>query len=265
MIPKIIHQTWKTSSLPEQFHTYRETWIRHHPQWEYRFYDDAACRTVVQNAFPDLLTLYDRCLFPIQRADIFRYLVIAAEGGLYADLDMECYKNMETLLDGKEARFFNRRHPQQIANCIFAAKKNHPVFTKIMDEIALRLDGRFPPDEVIETTGPGMLSDVVHLYQRQYDLHILPRICWIPPTRPDYPNIFPFNLHMYAKHHFSGTWKDNNGKNGKAFVRPQGRGFPERIKETLFDIRELYYKLPPSPVWREDFFPGRKNPLRSRQ
>jgi mannosyltransferase OCH1-like enzyme len=268
MIPKIIHQTWKNSNLPVKFRTYQKTWINHHPQWEYRFYDDEACRLIVQKYFPSTLVLYDSCPYPVQRADIFRYLVVAASGGIYADIDMECYKNMEPLLAGRECVFgvetklsprkavlSNHKHSERIANCIFAATKNHPIFYKIMEEVTLRLDiSCNAPSEIIETTGPGMLTDVVQKYRKQYDLYILPQICWLPPTKPDYPNIFPFNLHMYAKHHFSGTWK-----NEKACESTRKKSFLTPMRETLFEIPELLYKLPPSPVWREDFYFWRKN------
>jgi inositol phosphorylceramide mannosyltransferase catalytic subunit len=270
MIPKIIHQTWKSSNLPDNFRAYQNTWINHHPGWEYRFYDDAACRAVVEKSFPRFLVLYDSCPSPVQRADIFRYLVVAAEGGIYADIDMECYKNMEPLLMGRQCvfgveatlsprqvRLLNHRHSERIANCIFAARSNHPVFNKVMEEVASRLARRNPSGGIIETTGPGMLTDVVQKYRREYDLHILPQICWLPPTKPDYPNSFPFNLHMYAKHHFSGSWKQEpaQGHDEKAEAIVTGTAAPSSF---LCDIRELYYKLPPSPVWREDFCFRRK-------
>jgi hypothetical protein len=109
-----------------------------------------------------------------------------------------------------------------------------------------------------------MLTDVVQEYRRSYDLHILPQICWLPPTGPYYPDIFPFNLHMYAKHHFSGTWKNKNDKKETAQASSQGTGALGRIREILCDIRDFHYKLPPSPVWREDFSFRRKNVLRSK-
>lgn len=268
MIPRIIHQTWKDSALPVQFRAYQKTWIDHHPQWEYHFYDDADCRSFVREYFPSLLSLYDNCPYPVQRADIFRYLVVAARGGIYADIDMECYKNMEPLLVGRECVFgvetklssqkavlLGHKYSERVANCIFAAKQNHPIFDKVIAEITLRLSGRCKvPAEIIETTGPGMLTDVVQKYRKQYSLHILPQICWLPPTKPGYPNIFPFNLHMYAKHHFSGTWK-----NEKACESTRKKGFLTQMRETLFEIPELLYKLPPSPIWREDFYFWRKN------
>jgi inositol phosphorylceramide mannosyltransferase catalytic subunit len=279
MIPKIIHQTWKSSNLPENFRAYQKTWILHHPDWEYCFYDDAACRAVVQKYFPELLALYDDCASAVQRADIFRYLVVAVSGGIYADIDMECYKNVEPLLAGKEcvfgvetqlsprqARLLNHRHSERIANCIFAAKSNHPIFGKVIEEVVGRLKGDYHHRGIIETTGPGMLTDVVQKYRQQYELNILPQICWLPPTSPDYPNSFPFNLHIYAKHHFSGTWKKENedlpdtscnGLQCGAWPIMQMRKMAKACL-SLCDIRELYYKLPPSPVWREDFYFWRK-------
>jgi mannosyltransferase OCH1-like enzyme len=228
----------------------------------------------------------------VQRADIFRYLVVAAYGGIYADMDMECYRNMEPLLAGKEAvfgvevllsprqtRLLNHQYSERIANCIFAARSSHPIFSRFMEEVSLRLDGRYPSGEVIETTGPGMLTDVVQKYRKKYDLHILPQICWLPPSDPYYPNVFPFNLHMYAKHHFSGTWKNkNNNRHSREYpnnlkvTRGHVGGNPEKIgvggvglfgllKETLCGIREIYYRLPPSPIWREDFYFHKKRPL----
>jgi len=299
MIQKIIHQTWKSSNLPDNFRTYQKTWIAHHSDWEYRFYDDAACHDFVQNSFPDLLTIYNACPHPVQRADIFRYLVVAAQGGIYADMDMECYKNMEPLLEGRECVFgvetilsplqtqlWKHRHSERIANCIFAAQSKHPMFDRIIEEVVLRLDGRYPMEEIIETTGPGMLTDVVQQYRKKYALHVLPQICWLPPSDPYYPNIFPFNLHMYAKHHFSGTWKNKNNNchsreytdNLKASrghkpgrdrndrkMSVWGVGYVGRLKEALCAIREIYYKLPPSPVWREDFCFWRKNAPHNKQ
>ena len=262
--------------MPEKFQAYQKTWIMYHPQWEYRFYDDAACRALVQLEFPDWLALYDSCPYPVQRADIFRYLVIASNGGIYADIDMECYKNMEPLLAGKECvfgvetilsprqtRLLNHQYAERIANCIFAAQKNHPVFNRIMNEVSQRLAEK--PAGILETTGPGMLTDVVQKYRKQYDVHILPQINWLPPISADYPNCFPFNLRMYAKHHFAGTWKNENMEAPRLRRRLSGNRPLTLLKNIakffylFFNIRGLYYKILSSPVWKGNLYFRRKN------
>jgi mannosyltransferase OCH1-like enzyme len=283
MIPKIIHQTWKSSNLPEKFQAYQKTWIMYHPQWEYRFYDDAACRAFVQREFPDLLVLYDGCPYPVQRADIFRYLVVASNGGIYADIDMECYKNMESLFAGRECVFgvetilsprqrrsLNHVYAERIANCIFAASRKHPIFDKIIEEVVMRLDK--VPEGIVETTGPGMLTDVVQKYRKRYDLRILPQIYWLTPTGNDYPNHFPFNLHMYAKHHFAGTWKNENEKLKASCLNSRLRGnrFIVLIRNVakfffiIFNIRGFCYKMMMSPVWTGNFYFWRKNTSRKK-
>lgn len=219
-IPRIIHQTWASQDIPARFRRFSEGWRRHHPDWEYRFYDDAACREVVAESFPGLLQLYDSCPHAVQRADIFRYLIVARQGGLYADMDMECVRCVEPLLEGRRAVFgvedvlsrratrrLGHRHRERIANFIFAAEPGHPIF----DAIVARLEALPGPwdltREVLETTGPGMLTDVVQENRHALDLTVLPRDCWAPRDLWP-PRFFPFDRHMYARHHFAGTWKE---------------------------------------------------------
>jgi len=223
-IPKIIHQTWKSDRLPGRFRFFQNTWRRHHPTWEYRFYDDDACRQVVAEAFPGLLSMYDRCPHPVQRADIFRYLVVAREGGLYADMDMECLQSVEPLLEGREAvfgvedllsarrtRHLNLRHKERIANFIFAAEAGHAVFEKIVGWLEALPGSWDMVREVLETTGPGMLTNLVQDHRDTLDLTILPRIAWASADWRFW-RIVPRDRRIHARHHFAGTWKDSHGR-----------------------------------------------------
>lgn len=227
-IPRIIHQTWKSDRPPTPFRSHVESWRRHHPGWDHRFYDDAACRRLVAEGFPDILDLYDRCPHGVQRADIFRYLVVWREGGLYADMDVECVRSVEPLLDGRcavfgeedhlsrrRARALALRYRQRIANFIFAAEAGHPVF----DVVATRLralPGAWDLEhEVLETTGPGMLTDVVQECRHTMDITVLPRNRWAPRGWWP-PRVFPFDRGIYARHHFAGTWRASVGAEGTA-------------------------------------------------
>jgi len=177
-------------------------------------------------------------------------------------LDVECLQNMEGILDGKRAVFgvedrlslrrtrqLNHRYSDRIANFIFAAEANHPIFLKIIEALK-NLPGIWDLEaEVLETTGPGMLTNVVQDHRDSLGLTILPRICWAPPKR-GYPACFPFNLHMYARHHFSGSWKQRRPETG-------GKGGFWGVRGD-WDIRELCYRLPPFPVWKSDFLPRKR-------
>jgi hypothetical protein len=268
-IPHILHQTWKTRDLPARFVELCESWRRFHPDWEIRLYDDADCRAFVTREFPDLLALYDGLAKPIQRADFFRYLVVFRCGGLYADVDMECRRNHDALLAGCglvlgveetwspiEVRRGRFPHRIRIANCIFAARPEHGFLQLAIDEIR-RGAAVVSPEEVIDFTGPGLLTHLVHEHGGKFPLRLLPQICWMPPSLPSYPDLFPFTRHIYAKHHFAGTWK-TGGKHKLSF----GRLIRSLVHEVWQDLREarspaevlayLRAKLPPAPLWRDD-------------
>jgi mannosyltransferase OCH1-like enzyme len=76
MIPRIIHQTWKTREVPKQFLFFQKTWQTHHPEWEYRFWTDEDSRELVAHHYPAFLGTYDAYRDPICRVDAFRYLVV---------------------------------------------------------------------------------------------------------------------------------------------------------------------------------------------
>jgi mannosyltransferase OCH1-like enzyme len=52
LIPKIIHQTYKSSVVPEHLLWLVRTWRDFNPRYEIRFYDDAACDNFVATEFP---------------------------------------------------------------------------------------------------------------------------------------------------------------------------------------------------------------------
>jgi hypothetical protein len=51
-----------------------------------------------------------------------------------------------------------------------------------------------------------MLTDVVQGRRAEMGLTVLPRSRWAPHDWWP-PRIFPFDRHVYARHHFAGTWK----------------------------------------------------------
>lgn len=96
MIPKIIHQTWKTNNLPNDFKLWSNTWKILNPDYIYKFYDDDDCLLFINNNYPEFINLYNN-LIPIQKSDVFRYLILHKYGGFYADMDTICYRSIEQL------------------------------------------------------------------------------------------------------------------------------------------------------------------------
>jgi inositol phosphorylceramide mannosyltransferase catalytic subunit len=228
VIPRIIHQTWKTNHLPPLFVRCRRSWLRHHPSWSYRFYTDQDCHRFVLTRCPEFYALYRSLARPVQRADLFRYLVIYLEGGLYADMDMYCFKPLDPLMKETEVLFTKEMlitrcyqqqlgyaHPFQVANCIFAARPGQAFLKSILDHVKAAEPGPALTDADVESqTGPRMLTRLFFKAPQMMrdKIRLLPPICLMSPDI--YLDVFPLNINMYARHLNAGTWKKKDRKVG---------------------------------------------------
>jgi inositol phosphorylceramide mannosyltransferase catalytic subunit len=219
MIPKRLSQTWKSRALPSDAARLVQDWRGRHPDWDIRFFDDADCREVVRSVAPERLDLYDRLPFGVMRADVFRYAVVLRDGGVYADIDMECLRPIDDLLEvdacllAVEARLGRTRTrelgyaaPFQIANCIFAAEPGHPFVRAALDRAFARVAAVPVPsrDEVEDLTGPRMLTRL--FFERTWPgVSLAHPITLMAPLF--YPTDAPFGRNIRTRHRTFGTWK----------------------------------------------------------
>ena len=225
-IPKIISQTWKSEALPEDLKNLQLGWKKNNPSFDFRFYDDASSRAVVAEVRSEQLDLYDAMPHPVMRADMFRYAVIFRDGGFYADMDMEslaplpsdllgpkCLLSQEAHLDNRQQRKLGYRDPVQIANCIFGAEPAHPFFAAALDR-GFALFQQNPAtklNDVEDVTGPRMLTRLLDEIGSD-QISISAQVILMAPLH--YPNIWPFNTHMVARHRTHGTWKGKSQRTG---------------------------------------------------
>lgn len=92
-IPRIIHQIWLGSPLPERYKKFQDTWKKFHPDWEYRLWTEADLKDfklINQKAF-------DKAVNFAEKANVWRYEILDRFGGLYVDTDFECLRNFDVL------------------------------------------------------------------------------------------------------------------------------------------------------------------------
>jgi len=76
-----------------------------HPGWEYYLWTDADKRELLRQHYSWFLPIYDGYDHLIKRADVITYFILHHYGGVYADLDFECLRPIEPLLEGKQLLF----------------------------------------------------------------------------------------------------------------------------------------------------------------
>jgi mannosyltransferase OCH1-like enzyme len=237
-IPKIIVQTHRDPSIGQE---HRQSWIDNHPDYDYRFFDNEACRQFFVESMPKLLAVYDKLPLPVQKADLFRYAYIFFYGGIYADVDtickvpMESYVNLEAdhMVVGVEMtpdryKFGIHRYtaqyssPFQILQWTFAASPRHPALAVILDKIRYFVT-QFNREQLtlwssndrftLEMTGPMLFTQVIQDFlsgTRQGKVCVLDQLCWGYNPWHNRQISLP-NDRIKVRHLFHGSWKPSQG------------------------------------------------------
>ena len=136
-IPHILHQSWfgGEARIPPVYRAYRVGWRRLHPGWTFRLWDEAGARELVATHYPEYLALYDGYPHRIQRIDACRYFILHQQGGVYADLDVECLKPIDELLAGLD--FFISK-PWACTNAVMGSAPGHRLWPQVFAELVAR-------------------------------------------------------------------------------------------------------------------------------
>jgi len=183
-IPCIIHQTWRTNNISEDYMSRSiASWRHQNPQCEHILWTDSDINNFVEDNFPTLLPAEVwQTVTPIQRVDVFKYAVVFTYGGIYADIDVEClvpvqewqiYSDAELVVGYETAwrfteklrREINIARTEQFGPFIFAAVPKHPVMRRCLYLFRQRFD--FEIENLIELSGAGLFSDAIKEFLRQ--------------------------------------------------------------------------------------------------
>jgi len=193
MIPKIFHHIWiGPNKLPDKYKEYMVSWKKYHPSWGVELWTD--------HNLPEMVNedLYWKEQTYSGRADILRYEILYQFGGLYVDVDYECFKRIEhTIKDLDlilccECDNFSAEIPHYLNNGLIGATPKHPIIKELIDEIPQRYkDFEKAANKDVLTccwkTGPDYLMDTM----KKHDVPILPAKT--------------FNGEL-AIHHYAQTW-----------------------------------------------------------
>ncbi|CAM1507721.1 Fc.00g045690.m01.CDS01 [Cosmosporella sp. VM-42] len=135
--PQKIWQTWKTDPLgfEERDSINARTWLEKNPGMRYEVLTDANEMTYVDQHFgkdgfnrPDIVRFYRTINLPIIKADLLRYMIMYAEGGIYADIDVEALRPFH--------RFIPERYDEGEIDMVVGVEidqpefRNHPILGK---------------------------------------------------------------------------------------------------------------------------------------
>lgn len=222
MIPKIIHQTWKTSALPAAFQHWQKSWLEMHPDFEYRLWTNVDIEDFISQQDTAVQDLFYGYQENICRIDLVRYLILQKFGGLFVDIDFEClhphhqlFKENKIMLGvepeshNETIKARNAGFTKIICNAWMASEPGHPFWDHLLKHL---FEVRMKKD-VLNLTGPFALTRAAASYGAK-KLAIIPSkylypvdkdACWSGEIQD--LEFFEKNTRgAFAIHHWVGSW-----------------------------------------------------------
>jgi mannosyltransferase OCH1-like enzyme len=128
--PQKIWQTWKLDPLnfEDRDLVTSRTWVAKNPNMRYEVLTDANEMAFVEEHFgpnglnrPDIVKFYRSINLHIIKADLLRYMIMYAQGGVYADIDVEALRPVH--------RFIPERYDDKDIDMIVGVEIDQPDFS----------------------------------------------------------------------------------------------------------------------------------------
>jgi len=163
-IPKNIHFVWLGSLFPEKYKRLQETWIKHHPEWNIKVWNDNDAENfgLINKKMYDTIPNYG------VKSDIFRYEILYRYGGLYVDTDYECFKSFDDLLylDFFAGTGWNTW--PVVFNGLLACTSDNEYMRIIIDEIHQKqVNNYYRYAEILDLTGCDFITEVYAKYLKK--------------------------------------------------------------------------------------------------
>ncbi len=206
-IPKVIHQIWLGGKpLPQTFQKYRETWVEKNPEWDFILWTEKNLNNI---GWLDRKKLDILC-HPAIKSDYLRFLIIKEFGGVYIDIDFECLKPLNTLLNDVGIFIGEYREGEYLPNGFFGANKNHKLIQEICTAMKIRISKKNILKHPLNTLIWPVFIDKYFRWYKWKDLKIFKKEIFYPiHWSIYYPGItIPKNLLAvsFAHHHAAASW-----------------------------------------------------------
>ncbi|WP_367865140.1 glycosyltransferase family 32 protein [Pedobacter sp. WC2423] len=162
-IPKIIHQTFKTSKLPLLTRWHIARFRKKNPDYIYEFYDDQRIEAFLAQEYgAEVLSLYKKINIGAAKADFFRYAVLYKKGGVYVDIDSGINGSLNQFIEPGDAAIITREgNPDLFAQWALIYSPEHPFLKKTMEMVLENIRQNKYPHDVHQMTGPTVYTKAI--------------------------------------------------------------------------------------------------------
>lgn len=229
LIPKIIHQTYKTAEIPPKWEPLQKTCLAENPDYQYILWTDDSAEQFIRENYTWFLETYQSYPFPIMRADVMRYFVLYHYGGIYIDLDCGCEQPLDPLLTFPS--WYRKTDPTGISNDVIGSKPKHPFLEYVIQNLKKYNRNWFISYvTVMYSTGPLMLSVLWKKYiSRGY------------PDGGDVRVLYPPDRQLHTSWFFRDAYGSSWHKSDAQFILALGNHIPLTVIVITCTVLILLY------------------------
>jgi len=193
MIPRIFHQIWVwEKEIPRIYLDYIWNWIDLHPDYIHTLWGDDSIKKLNYLEVSKL----DLCQNASEKADYIRICALLEFWGVYIDTDMECYKNIDILLQNENFVIW-QENINTCNNAFIAATEEHPLLKEIYWWFEKTLQKKTLPTRL--KTWPYYISN----YIKKHKIKILPWHYFYPEHWNNLEDAQKYWNEVFANHHYS--------------------------------------------------------------
>ena len=162
-IPKIIHQTFKSSKLPFITRWHISRFRKKNPGYAYEFYDDARIETFIREEYSsEIYHSYKKLNIGAAKADFFRYLVLFKKGGIYLDIDSGINCSLDDFIKPDDSAIITlERNPLLFVQWGLIYSPKHLFLEKTIEMVLENIHQNKFPNDVHQMTGPTVYTQAI--------------------------------------------------------------------------------------------------------
>ena len=217
MIPKIIHHIWFNfenpgikSKLPWKYRKQREVLMEMNPEYKFMFWTESNALPLIKEHYSKYYDLFINLKEPIEKVDIFKYMIMHHCGGIYLDVDIisrrplrKFFRNKKMQYDvilSKENRYIMDKI--SLSNAVIMSSEGCDFWKDVIQYIFNWTPGYMSLLDnhiyILEKTGPIMLNKLYKANKNKYNFYVAADTCFMTD-----------NIKGYLYHTSDKTWVDS--------------------------------------------------------
>jgi len=162
-IPKVIYQTWKTKNLHPVIENIKQDIQKLNPTYKMELFDDDDMDTWIKmNWSKHVYDTYSKLHVGAAKADLWRYLILYKNGGVYLDMDSIINRPLDELIQIDDSAIISREGNEgYFMQWMLIFEKEHPILRATIDKCINNINNPNTKD-VVFLTGPGVFTEAIN-------------------------------------------------------------------------------------------------------